>query len=134
MGARSHRHGIGRAGLAGPGHGGGFAAEMLIRRAEDLKLTEDQIGKLETIAYEAKRKLVDLHAEIEKSEIEIQALLGSDSEDMTGIRQHLGAASRARAEIQETRIASLFEARKVLTAEQKKMLKAEFPRLGRIID
>jgi Spy/CpxP family protein refolding chaperone len=113
---------------------GGFAAEMVLRRANDLKLTEDQIGKLEGLASDTKKKLVDLHAEIQKSEIEIQDLLRSESDDLTAIKRHLSAASKARAAIQEARITHLFEVRKVLTAEQKKMLKQEFPRMGRIID
>lgn len=134
MGARPYLHGFGRADFPGPGARGGLAADMVLRRAEELKLTDGQIKSLETLAYENRKKLVDLHARIQKSEIEIQTLLRSESDDLAQIKRHLDAASSARAEIQEARIKMLFDVRKVLTSDQKKALKEEFPRMGRIID
>lgn len=146
--ARGHRAGRagrpGDRGLRAPrgmapgihGHGirGGVAADMMLRHAADLKLTDSQIEKLERLASDAKKELVDLRAEMEKSEIELQSLMASGSDDMTQIKRHLQAVSNARVGIQEARIAHLFAARGVLTDKQKEMVKEEFPRLGRILD
>jgi Spy/CpxP family protein refolding chaperone len=125
---------MGHDGFFGQGPRMGLAAEGILRRSSELKLTEEQIAKLEGLASDTKKKFVDLRAEIEKSEIEIQNLLRSGSDDLAQIKRHLGVVSNARTEIMELRITHLFEARAVLTAEQKKMLKEEFPRLGEILD
>jgi Spy/CpxP family protein refolding chaperone len=134
MDARRHMRGTGRAGLPHWGARGGLAVEMVLRHADDLKLTDAQVESLEGLAGETRKKLVDLHAEIQKSEIEIQSLIRSESGDLARINRHIEAASKARARIQEERIALLFDVRKILTPEQKEMLKEEFPRLGRIVD
>ena len=99
-----------------------------------MKLTEEQIDKLEGLATATNMRLIVRRADVVKSELEIQDLLRSGSDDLAQIKRHLGAVSKARAEIQEARIANFFEARRVLTAEQKKMVKDRFPRLGRILD
>jgi Spy/CpxP family protein refolding chaperone len=123
-----------RGGFQGVGARGGVAADRMLRHAADLKLTDEQIGKLERISSNTKKTLIDLHAEIEKGEIDIQNLLRSGTDDMTRIKRQLEAVSKARVGIEEARIAAFFEARDVLTDEQKKMVKDEFPRLGRILD
>jgi Spy/CpxP family protein refolding chaperone len=127
--------------LDGPGSRGGFdgmrggvPAERLLRNAEELKLTDDQVDKLEKLSYDSKKTLVDLHAEIEKAELEIQNLLRSGNDDIAAFKVHIAAVSQARADIQTARIANLFEARKVLTEKQKKAIKEEFPRLGTLLD
>jgi Spy/CpxP family protein refolding chaperone len=124
----------GRADFAGPGPREGVAADMMLRRASALELTQDQIGKLEGLAAETKKKLIDLRAEMEKSRLDMRSLLRSESEDLAQVKKQMGALSKARADMQEARITHLFEARKVLTAEQKKMVKEKFPRMGWSID
>lgn len=134
---RAYRDASGRDWTRGPGRGhggGGIAAERMIRHATDLKLTDEQIDALEKLASDTKKTLVDLHAEIAKEEIEIQDLLRSGSDDLAAVRRHAGALSKARSAIFEERISNFFEARKLLTAEQKKIVKEEFPRLGTMLD
>jgi Spy/CpxP family protein refolding chaperone len=121
-------------GFHGRGPREGMAAERMLRHAQALNLSDEQIGKLKTLVYETKKKLVDLHSEIEKGQLEIQNLLQSGNDDLTQIRRHLTAISKAHADTQEARIANLFEARKVLTAEQKKLVKENHPRLGMILE
>jgi len=116
----------------GPGHG--IASERMLHRAKGLDLSDEQIDRLKTLAFETKKELVDLHAEIEKGQLEIRNQLQSGSDDLGQIRTHLEAVSKARAGIQEARIANLFEARKVLTEKQKKLIKEKFPQLGMILE
>jgi len=118
----------------GPRFRGTIAAERMLRHAAGLNLTDDQMEKLETLAYETQKALVDLHSEIEKEQLEIQNIFRSGSDDLTLIKRHVNAVSKARADIQEARIVNLFEARKILTADQKKLVKEKHPRLGMILD
>jgi Spy/CpxP family protein refolding chaperone len=126
-GQRGHGHGM-------KGHGGGVAADRMLRHSADLKLTDDQIGRLEMLSYETKKRMIDLHADIELEQLEVKKRMQSGSDDLTQIKRHLSAISKAKLSIQEARIENLFEARKVLTKEQKEMVKENHPRLGRILD
>lgn len=130
MGPHQGMHGD----FEGAGPRGGVPAERMLRHAKDLKLTEEQIDTLEKLSFETKKTLVGLHAEIEKEELEIQNLLRSGSDDLAAVSRHLAAVSKARADIQEARIANLFEARKVLTEKQKQTMKEGYPRLGAFLD
>jgi Spy/CpxP family protein refolding chaperone len=116
------------------GHGDGVAAERMLRHAPELKLTDDQIGKLEMLAYETKKRMIGLRADIEREQLEVHKQMRSGSEDLTQIKRHLSAISSARVGIQEAKIDNLFKARRILTEEQKAMVKENHPRLGRILD
>ncbi|UCG53378.1 MAG: Spy/CpxP family protein refolding chaperone [Candidatus Latescibacterota bacterium] len=116
------------------GHGIGNAAERMLRHAPELGLTEDQIAKLETLSHDTKKQLIDLRADIEKEQLEVHKKIRSGSDDLTQIKRHLSAIAKARADIQAAKIASLFEARKLLTDDQKKLIKEKHPRMGMILD
>ena len=113
---------------------GGIPAERLLRNAEELKLSDEQIATLEKLSFETQKTLVDLHAVIEKEQLEIRNSLQSGNDDLAAIKSHLAAVSQARADIQTARIANLFDAKKVLTEKQKKAIKEDFPRLGEMLD
>ncbi len=130
-----------RAGFDGRGNRGGFdgmhggiPAERMLRNAEELKLSDEQIATLEKLSFETQKTLVDLHAVIEKEQLEIRNSLQSGNDDLAAIKSHLAAVSQARADIQTARIANLFDAKKVLTEKQKKAIKEDFPRLGTLLD
>jgi Spy/CpxP family protein refolding chaperone len=113
---------------------GGNPAERLLRNKEELKLSDEQIATLEKLSFETQKTLVDLHAVIEKEQLEIRNLLQSGNDDLAAIKSHLSAVSQARADVQTARIANLFDAKKVLTEKQKKAIKEDFPRLGEMLD
>jgi len=118
--------------------GGGLdqvdAAQRMLRHADELGLTDEQMGELEMISYETKKKLIDLRANIEKEQLEVQKQLRSGSEDLTQIKRHLSAVEKSRVGIQEARIANLFNSRNILTDGQKTLIKEKHPRLGMILD
>jgi Spy/CpxP family protein refolding chaperone len=116
------------------GHGKGVAADRMLRQASELNLTDDQTAKLEALAYETKKRLIDLHADIEIEQLEVHKQLQSGSEDLTQIKRHWSAIAKAQVDIKEAQITNLFEARKLLTTEQKEMVKERHPRLGMILD
>ena len=132
--------GVGERAEMGSRHGfdagprGGIAAERILRHAADLKLTDEQIKRLEALNHDTEAKLIDLRADIEKGELEIRNELQSGGDDLAKIKRYLDSVSKARAGVQEARIANFFDARKILTDEQKKMVKDAFPRLGMMLD
>jgi Spy/CpxP family protein refolding chaperone len=132
------RHGRkGRSARGGHGWRGdkqGVAADRMLRNANELELTDDQIARLEMLSYEAKKKLIDLRAGMEKEQLELRNRINSDAEDMTQIKRHLSAIAKARTGMQEVRIENLFATKKVLTDEQKELIKKKHPRKGMILD
>ncbi len=129
---RSRGQGQGR----GAGHGvqRGVAADRMLRHANTLQLTDDQIASLEMLSYEAKKKMIDLRSSIEKEQLELKNRIRSDAEDMTQIKRHLSAISSAKVGIQEVKISNMFAARKILTDEQKEIVKEKHPRMGMNLD
>jgi Spy/CpxP family protein refolding chaperone len=110
------------------------AADRILRSSAELGLTDEQTKKLETLSFETKEKLIDLHASIEKERLKVRERMQSGTNDLTQIKRHLNAIAKAQVEVKEARIANLFDARKVLTNEQKGLLKEKHPRLGMTLD
>lgn len=131
---RGKRSGKRHGHFAGQGQRQGVAADRMLRHASALELTNDQIGKLEMLSYEAKKKLIDLHASIEKEQLELKNRMRSDAEDMSQIKRHLSAIANAKVGIQEVKISNMFAAKKILTDEQKELVKKRHPRMGTILD
>lgn len=119
-----HRDGLGR------GHRArGVPAEHLLGLAQRLELTEEQVNKLEKLAYNTKKQLIDLRAAIAKERLEMRQLHRADSDDLASYKTHIDKIAKTRAQIEEARIANLIDSRKVLTDKQKDLLKKQRPRL-----
>jgi Spy/CpxP family protein refolding chaperone len=109
-----------------------LASENVLRHAEVLKLTDDQVARLENLAYDAKVKIIDLHAAREKEQLELSKLFRSGSEDMGAIRSHLDAMAKNHVDMQELKISNWFETKKILTNKQKEKIKEALPWMGRM--
>lgn len=123
--------------MCGQGMGGqgmGNPAMRLSRHAEELNLSKDQAAKLDELADAMHLKVIDLRAAIEKERLELNRLIQSDSNDLAEIKRHLNAIAQSRADIQEARISNMINTRNILTDEQKKQLKEQFPRMGCMLD
>jgi Spy/CpxP family protein refolding chaperone len=112
---------------------GGIAADRLLRHARTLELTGDQVSRLNELVYQTKKKMIDLRAKLQKERLELKHLMQSGTEDMTRIRRQLNLVAKKRVDLQEARIAHWFDAKKVLSDEQREMIKAEHPRLDRLV-
>lgn len=102
--------------------GMGLAAERLLKSAQFLDLTEEQVNKLEKMAYDVKKQLIDLRAEVAKERLEMRQLRRSESDDLAKYKTHINNIAEKRAQMEQVLIATWIEARKILTDEQKKML------------
>jgi Spy/CpxP family protein refolding chaperone len=130
QGARAGRAGRAEFGRERPGQrGGAIAAERILRHAKQLKLTGAQIESLERLSYDAKAQLIDRRAALEKARLELRQQMETDSDDIAAARKQMNALAARRVDIQELRLKHWVEVKKVLTDEQKKMLKENFPRM-----
>jgi len=126
--AGRERFGRERAGRAGE-RGGVIAAERMLRHAEDLKLTDAQTESLERLAYDTKAQLIDLNASLQKARLEFRRQREADSDDIAAMKKQLNTLAAKRVDIQELKLKHWVDAKKVLTEEQKKLLKENFPRM-----
>ncbi len=111
------------------GRGGAIAAERMLRHAKELKLTDAQIKSLERVAYDTKTQLIDLDAALQKARLEFRRQREADSDDIAAMKKQLNTLAARRVDIQELKLKHWVDAKKVLTGEQKKMLKENFPRM-----
>jgi Spy/CpxP family protein refolding chaperone len=112
------------------GRGDGLAADRMLRGASRLELTDDQIAQLEKLSYDAKTKLIDLNSELEKSRLELRRQMETDGEDLSAMKKQMEANSQIRVNIQMLKLENWIDAKKVLTDDQKKLIKDRHPRMG----
>lgn len=113
--------------------GRGISAERLLHNQDRLKLTDDQVARLEKLAHDTKLKMIDLRAQKEKEQLAMKELLRSGSDDLSAMKKQLKSLSQKRAEMQELRLENLIESRKILTDEQKELIRDRHPGLGRML-
>jgi periplasmic protein CpxP/Spy len=92
------------------------------RIAERLKLTDDQRKSMDGILQEHKMTLVDLHANLEKAELEMQPLMKADQPNENAILAQIDKVAQARAELEKANARFLLALRAKLTPDQWKQV------------
>jgi Spy/CpxP family protein refolding chaperone len=122
---------MGPAGLKVPGSGRGIAAErmrsMMARRAEvarQLALTDAQRDRIEAIRERQRRTAIEQRARLQLARLDLRSLLRADVVDRSAMEAKVDELSRLEAQARKARIQSMLEVRSVLTAEQRKKLRA----------
>lgn len=92
------------------------------RMAERLKLTDDQRKAMDGILQEHKMTLVDLHANLEKAELEMQPLMKADQPNENAILAQIDKVAQARAELEKANARFLLALRAKLTPDQWKQV------------
>jgi Spy/CpxP family protein refolding chaperone len=117
----------GRVGAAEPGarpgaalHAGKFWKVPAVRR--ELALTEEQVDRLDELFRRNQKALIDLKGEVEKSQIDLDAVLADHQADEKKIAAQVDRLEEARAKLGKARMAMLLDARKILTPEQRDKL------------
>jgi len=95
------------------------------RIAEKLKLTDTQRKAMDDIYQQHRLKLVDLHATLEKAELEMEPMINADEPDEAKILSQIDRVAQARAELEKANARMLLDIRKQLTPDQWKQIKAE---------
>ena len=92
------------------------------RIAERLKLGDDQRKAMDGILQEHKMTLVDLHANLEKAELEMQPLMKADQPNESAILAQIDKVAQARAELEKANARFLLALRAKLTPDQWKQV------------
>jgi protein CpxP len=94
------------------------------RMVAELKLTDDQRKAMDAILLEHREKLIDLHASLEKAELEMQPLMSDDQPNEAAILAQIDKVAAARAELEKANARFLLAIRAKLTPEQWKQVQA----------
>ena len=90
--------------------------------AEKLKLTDDQRKAMDQIFQGHREKLVDLRANVEKAEIEMEPLVRADQPNESTVLAQIDKVAQARAELEKANARFLFALRAKLTPDQWKQV------------
>lgn len=90
---------------------------------EKLKLSSEQIAKLEKISLAGRKAMIKQRAELEVAELELEPLMEAKKFDREKVESVLSKMENIRAEMAKERIKSLLDTREILTSEQFKQLK-----------
>jgi Spy/CpxP family protein refolding chaperone len=91
--------------------------------AEALKLTDAQRKEFDATLLAHREKLVDLHANLQKAELEMEPLIGDDQPNEGKILAEIDKVAAARAELEKANARFLLAIRAKLTPDQWKALK-----------
>jgi protein CpxP len=88
-----------------------------------LKLTEAQRKEMDSTMLAHRERLVDLHANLQKAELEMEPLMGDDQPNEAKILAEIDKIAAARAELEKANARFLLGIRAKLTPDQWKALK-----------
>jgi len=91
---------------------------------EQLKLTEAQRKSFDGILLEHREKLIDLRANVEKAELEMEPLMSADQPNEARILSQIEKVAQSRAELEKANARFLLAIRSKLTPEQWKQVQA----------
>jgi Spy/CpxP family protein refolding chaperone len=91
--------------------------------ATSIGLTDDQKKKMDDIYQQYRLTLVDLHATLEKQELQMRPMIEADQPDEAQVLAQIDKVAQARAELEKADARMLFEIRKTLTPDQWQKLK-----------
>jgi Spy/CpxP family protein refolding chaperone len=91
---------------------------------ERLKLTDEQRKAFDGILLEHREKLIDLRANVEKAELEMEPLVSADQANEARILSQIDKVAQARAELEKANARFLLAIRNKLTPEQWKEVQA----------
>jgi Spy/CpxP family protein refolding chaperone len=91
---------------------------------EQLKLTDDQRKAFDGILLEHREKLIDLRANVEKAELEMEPLMSADQPNEARILSQIDKVAQARAELEKANARFLLAIRNKLKPDQWKQMQA----------
>lgn len=125
-----HREGMGQ-GMGQGMMGGGilrpvltFAPDALLKHAEHLKLTSDQVSQLTALKEESEKAVQQAHEPARAAHMSLNQALKETPDDTTAIRGYFRAHQEAESNMQWLRASAAFRARALLTADQRKMIES----------
>jgi Spy/CpxP family protein refolding chaperone len=105
----------------GPGLGGGMQRGALL---EELELTDAQREKLGDLRDAQMRRGIQARADLRIAALDLRKLLIADKPNRVAIDAQIDRIARMQADLHKAQVASMLEARSVLTPEQRQKLRA----------
>jgi Spy/CpxP family protein refolding chaperone len=105
----------------GPGPGTWWKDSEAVKK---LGVSETQVGQIEQAFLAHRLRLVDLRADLEKQELNLQPLLDADRPDETKVAAQIDLITAARGRLEKEHASMLLAIRRVLSTEQWKQLQA----------
>jgi Spy/CpxP family protein refolding chaperone len=105
----------------GPGPGAWWKDSETVKK---LGLSEAQLGQIEQAFLAHRLRLVDLRADLEKQELNLQPLLDVDQPDEAKVTAQIDLITAARGRLEKENASMLLAIRRVLSVEQWKRLQA----------
>ena len=129
---RTGGHGFGM----GPGGmpGGTWWKDSQLVQA--IGLSDQQVQQIEKTFQDHRMQLIDLHANLEKAELQMEPMMASDQPNEAQVNAQIDKIAQARAALEKSNAQMLFAVRRVLTPDQWKKLQAQhrerrpFPAMG----
>jgi len=91
--------------------------------AEKLGVTTDEKAKLDELALERKRELIDLKSAVQRQELELEAILDQADFDATACKDQFGKLLEARQEVATERFGFHVEVRELLGLDRYRELR-----------
>lgn len=88
------------------------------RIAAELNLTPEQSAEIEKIFLRTRPKLIDLRADLEKKQLDVQAAMEDTSVDRAAVEKKIEAVENTRAALQKARALMLLDMKQVLKPAQ----------------
>jgi len=121
----------GPGGPMGPGmHGRGQGRAAREDLQKKLNLTDEQRTKLADIHDRAARAAIPIQGDLKIAGLDLRKLVRADKPDQRAIDAQIDKMAGLRAKLQKSRVASMLEARSVLTPAQQKTLREAHPGMG----
>ena len=96
---------------------------LALRFKEDLKLSEEQVKKLDDLRAGFYRRRIGERAGLRTLRFDLRRVLKEDKIDMARAEEHIRAIAKKRGDLTLDRIATIEKGKTILTAEQLKNLK-----------
>jgi Spy/CpxP family protein refolding chaperone len=104
------------------GEGKDFAGHVKFMR-EKLKLTDQQVSKIEGLRAEHMKKMIDLKAELQKSMIDLKSIREKDNFTRADVISGVEKSNKIKNDMALAKANHLFDIWETLTPEQKKLVK-----------
>jgi len=88
------------------------------RVAADLGLSPDQSTEIEKIFVRSRSKLIDLRADLEKKQLDLQVAMDDKTANRSAVEKKIEAVENARASLQKTRALMILDMKQVLKPDQ----------------
>lgn len=93
------------------------------RMIQSLKITDEQRKAMDEIMFAHREKLIDLQANLERSELAMEPLMSADQPDRAAMEAQIDKIVTARADLEKANALFLLDIRMKLTPDQWKQLK-----------